>query len=126
MACILVFSISGLHDQFRWNDARWQLLASAQERGVPATSISGGFEIDGWLSYDAYQKLKAEGGCVDGKCACGWYCIDSDYLITMNHLPGFTAISTIQPRYWLASGPSIKLLMSDRLKPEPLPNLRAP
>jgi hypothetical protein len=108
LAC---FGIGGLHDQFRWNEARWQLVQRAIAAGAPATSIDGGYEVNGWLNLDAYNAKQTPTGCL-GECGCGrgWWCLDASYVIAMNELAGYEVIDRIQPDYWLTRGPAMLLL----------------
>jgi hypothetical protein len=105
------FSIAGLHDYFRWNDVRWQLFREAVRDGATVATIDGGYEVNAWMHYDSIQAHDVPKGCI-GPCRCifaTWYALDCSYHIGMNVLPGFKAVSSVLPSYWLASGPPMTL-----------------
>ncbi len=111
------FSIAGLHDYFRWNDARWALVKKAESFGATTSVIEGGYELDGWLHYDDIKNDHPINGCIGGRCRCDyatWYTKDCSYHIGMNAYPGYETITTITPSYWLAPGPP--MMLSRRLK----------
>lgn len=121
MAAILViaiggFTVGGLHDYFRWNDARWELARYGLSLGASPANIQGGYEVNGWLSHDLMRK-KAELKC-KGRCGCAGFfdCIDDSYMITMNELRGYKLVRAIEPRYWLARGPRVMLLERQYLR----------
>jgi hypothetical protein len=111
---LVLFSFAGLHDQFRWNEARWALVARAQALGVRPTNLDGGYEVNGWLAVDAVQSGATASDCV-GRCGCGrgWWCLDASWAIGMNVLSGYQVVASIAPGYRLASGPP--LMLSRRL-----------
>ena len=72
------FSIAGLHDHFRWNDARWNLVRYAFSSGVSPANLAGGFEVNGWENYDDFQ---AHHGLMSLNCRVNyddWFCLDDD------------------------------------------------
>jgi hypothetical protein len=108
---LAVFAVAGLHDEFQWNGARWDLYQSAVGSGVPPPLIEAGYEVDGWTLFDFYNAGAEPKGCL-GPCSCdaGWYCRDNSYTVAMNPRDGYRAIASRQPRYWLAKGPPLLLL----------------
>jgi hypothetical protein len=108
-------TVSGAHNYFRWNDARWALYRRALDGGVERQSIEAGYEIQGWETFDLHEKGVAPTHCL-GPCGChvGWYCLDDSYRVAMNPLPGYRTIDTMQPEYWLASGPPVSMLQRGR------------
>jgi hypothetical protein len=107
-APLAFFTVAGMHDYFRWNDARWRLAAHALAKGIPSTSLDGGYEINGWLSYDARNSPARSKGCID-RCHCDippefamiWTCHDDSYRIGMTLPPGRSMIAMEVPRFWL-------------------------
>lgn len=107
---LVSFSVAGLHDQFRWNDARWSLVQEALDRGAWPSTVQGGYEVNGWLAYDDLLNRRRPPRCI-GRCRCrgGFFCVHDSYRIGMNLVPGYSPIKSIQPRYWLANGPPVTL-----------------
>jgi hypothetical protein len=105
------FSTAGVHDYFRWNDARWKAVALAEADGGRPERIDGGYEVNGWLNYDASVRRVRPDGC-RGDCGCrpqAFYCTDDSYVISMELPPGRTALATLPVSWWLADGPAIIL-----------------
>ncbi|NBW98526.1 hypothetical protein EBR03_03035 [bacterium] len=53
MSCLLlipycVFSITLMHDYFRWNEARWTTINLAYKKGIAPSEIGAGYEYYGW------------------------------------------------------------------------------
>lgn len=108
------FSLAGVHDYFRWNDARWDAVRSLLSRGVDPGVVSGGWEVDGWLSFDSHEAGRKPSGCI-GPCGCavsvsGWPCVDDSYRIAMHPVPGYEVLETRKVGSWLAPCPPIHLL----------------
>jgi hypothetical protein len=78
-------SVAAVHDHFRWNEARWSLLARGVARGVPAAQIDGGFEVNGWLEYEGDPPRAPSRTC--GR-RTRWSCFALDYVITFAAPPG--------------------------------------
>lgn len=105
------FSIAGVHDYFRWNDARWAAVALAERDGARPDVLDGGYEVNGWLNYDATMAHIKPAGC-RGECRCppvSFYCTDDSYVISMGALSGRTTIAELPVSWWLAGGPAIVL-----------------
>ena len=66
---LMWFSIAGAHDYFRWNDARWRAVEIARTAGATPQNLDGGFEVNGWLNYDAVKIHAQPAGC-RGACGC--------------------------------------------------------
>ena len=108
------FSVAGVHDEFRWQDARWKLIASGLRRGANHSTIQSGWEVNCWYKYEelTHEPVQCDGGC---QCTMGYgfCCIDDRWRVGMSALPGYRAIESIQPSYWLASGPPVVLSRRD-------------
>jgi hypothetical protein len=111
---VAFFAVAGVHDYFRWNDARWRLVENALKNGVTAQTLEGGYEVNGWLQFERPQSGTLQ--CV-GRCGCRYpyhyfMCVDDSFRVGMHLFPGYEEIERVQPNYWLAAGPP--LLMSRR------------
>jgi hypothetical protein len=111
-------SVAGVHDMFRWQSARWALVARALESGSSPLTLAAGYEVGGWLNYDATlaNRRPSPSQCRGGVCGCrypGELCMDDSYRVGMSVLPGFSIASLIQPSYWLAEGPPVILSVRD-------------
>jgi hypothetical protein len=109
LAPLGVFTVLGVHDYFRWNEARWRLFNEAVAQGVDPARIDGGYEIDGWI----WKERPAGAGtqpCIGGRCHCDgvwWHCQDASYRIGMNVVDGYQEVRRSEPKYWLAGSPLI-------------------
>jgi hypothetical protein len=113
------FTCAGVHDYFRWNDARWRLVERARQQGMPTTSIDGGYEVNGWLSFDLMRKHPTEidtNHCI-GICHCEipwglasiWTCYDDSYRVGMSLRNGYIEIDRDEPRFWLGKNQPVLL-----------------
>jgi hypothetical protein len=106
---LALFSVLGLHDYFRWNEARWGLFDDAVAGGVDPARIDGGYEVDGWV----WKERPAGAGtqpCIGGRCHCDgvwWHCQDASYRIGMNVMEGYEEVRRLEPKYWLAGSPLV-------------------
>jgi hypothetical protein len=103
------FSIAGVHDEFRWQAARWKLIASALRRGATHATLESGWEDNCWWRY---EELTREPTSCEGGCYCvrpGFCCVDDRWRLGLSVQPGYHAVESIQPTYWLASGPPVVL-----------------
>ena len=104
------FSVAGVHDEFRWQDARWELVLSGLRRGATHATLQSGYEVNCWFRHEDLtdEERKCKGGC---RCAMGpgFCCVDDRWRVGMSTLPGYTAVESIQPHYWLAAGPPMIL-----------------
>jgi hypothetical protein len=115
------FVVGGLHDYFRWNDARWTLVARAMDLGIPSTSIDGGYEVNGELSFDLVRRTPEaidQSACIGG-CRCDipylrsiWTCYDDSYRVGVTARDGYKEVARIEPTFWL--GRSRALILSRR------------
>jgi len=112
LLALAAFDTAALHDHFRWQDVRWQLVRETIDSGVSPASIDAGFEVDGELLFDLVQAGKAAELCPDGRCRCtqGWSCLDDRYRVTLSELPGYRVSRSVRPDYWLVDGPPLLLL----------------
>jgi hypothetical protein len=101
------FTAAGLHDYFRWNDARADMYNRLLAQGVFPVNIDAGYEINGWFVYGTPAELSH---CI-GKCACAsrFYCLDDSYRIGMNLFGNYDLIDLRPIDYWLADGPPVIL-----------------
>ena len=104
------FSVAGVHDYFRWNDARWDLARFAFHEGVSPAHLAAGYEVNGWENFDNWE---AQQGRMADNCRVNYddfFCSEASYRIGMNGIPGYTEWKREQPTYWLAAGPPLRLL----------------
>jgi hypothetical protein len=116
------FTVAGAHDYFRWNNARWRLVARARSLGIPSTSIDGGYEVNGWLSYEnlVHHREKIDESACIGECRCDvganlgglWNCHDDSYRIALSVRDGYSELARETPLMWL--GPNRPLILSRR------------
>jgi hypothetical protein len=108
------FTVAGVHDYFRWNDARWRLVEHAKALGVPTTSIDAGYEANGAMSFDPMRKHPEaidQHACI-GRCHCEipwnlgaiWTCYDDSYRIGMTVRDGYQELAREEPVAWLGKG----------------------
>jgi hypothetical protein len=106
---LAAFTVFGLHDYFRWNEARWRLFREAVAQGVDPARIDGGYEIDGWILKEPPAGAGTQ-ACIGGRCHCDgvwWRCQDASYRIGLNVVDGYEEVRRLEPNYWLAGSPLI-------------------
>ncbi len=109
LLALAVFTVFGLHDYFRWNEARWQLFDEAVAGGIDPARIDGGYEVDGWIWKEPPPGAGRQ-ACIGGRCHCDgvwWHCQDASYRIGMNVGDGYEEVRRLEPTYWLAGSPLI-------------------
>jgi hypothetical protein len=104
------FSIAGNHDYVAWNRVRAKLYRDVLSTGVSSSSIDAGYELNGWNNIQADQPAT----CIR-RCQCSsspWYCPDDSYRIQMTEAvpKGYRLLKQVMPAYWLAKGPTLKLV----------------
>jgi len=112
-APIALFSVLGVHDEFRWSDARQQMIEVAMSLGGTRATVQAGYERNCWLKYEGLspRELACEGGC---RCAQhGFCCVDDRWRVGTSISPGYRQVATAHPNYWLASGPAVLLTRRD-------------
>jgi hypothetical protein len=111
------YDVAALHDHFRWQDARWQLVRVAVASGVSPSNLQAGFEVSGLLTSDAFEAGTSPRWCHNCHCRChdGFRCIDDSYRVGVVPLPDYEVIQSVQPRHWLLDGPALHL--SRRTRP---------
>jgi hypothetical protein len=102
------FTVAGVHDYFRWNDARSELYANLLRQGVPPLTIDAGYELNGWYGQGG---VLSPSQCIGGRCTCAsnFYCLDDSFRIGMNVFGNYEVVDSRQPDYWLAKGPAVVL-----------------
>lgn len=87
-ASVLAFySVWGMHDYFRWNEARWNLVERAGELSVPTTELDGGYEYSGWMYYEHPERAGRECGprtsffCSHLRYTIGWTVRDGENVV---------------------------------------------
>jgi len=109
LAPIAFFSVGGLHDLFRWNDARWELINEGYKQGATLATLEAGFESSCWYREEGMTADRK--GC-ENTCQCMYFaacCVDDRWRVGMSVMPGYTAVKSIQPSWWLVNGPALHL-----------------
>ena len=97
------FSVSGVHDYFRWNAVRWQAYRELLVDGVQLEAIDGGYEINGWNFFERKDILHLD-KC-DGKVS--WFCGDRPYGMGLNLMPDTELIRSYPVETYLGNFPNI-------------------
>jgi hypothetical protein len=104
IGALALFSVLGVRDYFRWNDARAALLTEATARGIAIADIDAGFEPNGWNSLENHARSP---GCGP---ATAWLCSDRPFRIG---IAGVTTDSVLLSRpsgVWLARFPDLEII----------------
>jgi hypothetical protein len=104
------FSLLGTHDYFRWNEVRWQLLRDAQQKGISAREIDGGYELNGWLGFEDGAPNRADPGCSYAQL---WACTGRRYQIAIQPVGQSEVILRRPVRSWLRNFPDLLLVRSN-------------
>lgn len=104
IALLAVFSTLGVHDYFRWQEARARLLAQAQARGIALSQIDGGFEPNGWNTVEGNAGSRGCGADV------AWFCRDRPFRIGLEQRSSEQLLASQRATAWLAAFPDLKLL----------------
>ena len=109
------FTLAGLHDYFRWNDARWSLAHQAL-KVVGPDNLDGGFEVNGWLNYNNVRNGRIPRHCI-GPCSCQYTffsCSDDSYQISFEVPSNRVIVAEQSPSFWLF--PPGKIYLTKRRK----------
>jgi 4-amino-4-deoxy-L-arabinose transferase-like glycosyltransferase len=87
------FGVVATRDYFAWNRARWTALERLQERGVTPAEIDGGFEFNGWLTYDPRYRRDP--------MKSWWWVMDDRYVAAFGPLPGYREVDREPFWRWL-------------------------
>jgi hypothetical protein len=104
------YTVAGLHDYFRWNEARWELARKALTEVEP-DNLDGGFEVNGWLNLD-YQKRKTTPKHCAGPCRCAeneFNCTDDTYQISVGVGDARDIVASERPNFWMLPDMSLHL-----------------
>jgi 4-amino-4-deoxy-L-arabinose transferase-like glycosyltransferase len=78
------FSVAATRDYFSWNRARWTALERLVAHGVPPSEIDGGFEFNGWFTYDpTYRRDPTKSW---------WWVVDDRYVVAFGPLAGYREV----------------------------------
>jgi hypothetical protein len=108
------FTLAGVHDYFRWNDARWELARQAL-KVVEPINLDGGFEVNGWLNYDNFRDERIPRDCIGG-CGCAdwsFMCTDDSYQLSLDVPSDRIVVAEQAPSFWLL--PTMKMYLTKRL-----------
>lgn len=88
-----LFSVGATHDFLAWNRARWAATTELSAAGVDAKRIDGGYEFNGWFTYDpAYVPTDARSW---------WWVVDDEYVIASGPVPGYRVEKEYPFSRWL-------------------------
>jgi hypothetical protein len=98
MGVITYFSVAATHDCLTRNRTRWDVLRSLMQKAkIASTEIDGGYEFNGWYTYDPNYRKK-EG-------MNWWWVVDDKYRISYaTDTPGYEPIARMPYRRWLSPG----------------------
>jgi hypothetical protein len=98
-AALLLFAVGvvGTRDYHRWNEARWDLCALAEESGGTPKTIDGGFEYSGWHNgIEAYFGNFRRAGNWRG-----WWVEDPVWVVGVRRRPGYEVVASRRVLLWL-------------------------
>jgi hypothetical protein len=104
LALMGTFSTLALHDEFRWQEARRDLLRDATKIGLRLSDIYAGFEPDGW---NRMEGIASSPGCRPGAT---WFCSMRRYRIGVKKLRRETVIVSRPVHLLLVNFPDLKIL----------------
>ncbi|MCM2314426.1 MAG: hypothetical protein NDJ92_04635 [Thermoanaerobaculia bacterium] len=84
---VAFFSVMGVQEYLRWNRNRWEAFSWLSARGVTLKQLDGGYEINQYLigGFHGEQNIRKVGYSVT----------DDEYIIALNHVPGYRVIHAI-------------------------------
>ena len=100
---MVAFSTLGMHDYFRWQEARADLLSEAARRGISASEVEAGFEQNGWNMVEGTAHTP---GCRPGQILCG----RDRYRIGVDAAPTEKVILSRPVITWFIHFPDLELL----------------
>ncbi|MBC7398071.1 MAG: hypothetical protein H7333_11565 [Bdellovibrionales bacterium] len=100
------YTVMGVHDSFRWQEARGRLIVSAQAKSIDLAQLDAGYEPNGWHFYESRKPRGEQDACEEKN----WFCVDRPYRISLNPKAGDEVISIESVATWLANFPPLYLL----------------
>ena len=102
-----LFVVAATHDYLSFNRARWTALERVmRDYAVGPESVDGGFEFNGWYSYDpAYVARPSRSW---------WWVTGDDFLVGTRLREGYTALRIDPVTRWLPWGRGISLCSAER------------
>ena len=104
IAVLGVFSTLSLHDYFRWNEVRAELVSEAQRGGIALADIDAGYELNGWNDVEG----------IGSTPSCGirvfWFCSDRPFRIGVERRSSETAVLSRSVKSWFVPFPPLMLL----------------
>ncbi len=102
------YAVLGMHDYFRWNEARWEIVAIADQQGKLA-DLDGGFEVNGILHYEGWGSVRP-----DVRAHCGpkneFFCHHLPYQIAWSVPAGAQSIAEKPINGWMYRFPPLLLI----------------
>lgn len=90
------YTLTGTHDYFSWNRARWRALEYlTKEKNIPPSRLDGGFEFNGW------HKPGPKGE----RYGISWWWVErEDFVVTFGDMDNFTKQKGFPYERWLPPG----------------------
>ena len=101
------YGIAGTRDYLESHRARWNLLTNLMESGVEPRQIDGGFEFNGWYSFERRD-------LPDGTPRWGFFHGDEYRLAFDPFIEGYQPIATRTVRRWLPPGSQEQITLFQR------------
>ena len=96
LAAFASFSVLATHDYLEWNRMRWTALHDlTDEQKIDPHRIDGGYEFNGWLTYDPLYKPH------DYKSY--WWVDDDEYMLASGPISGYREVRRLAFRRWLTN-----------------------
>lgn len=97
LAVMGIFSVTGTHDYFAWNRARWSALEALMEQGVSPKEIDGGIEFNAWLETGELGPRGPYG-------KSWWFVTDDTYALSFAPYSNYCTAAQLPYSKWLPPG----------------------
>ncbi|WP_034061040.1 glycosyltransferase family 39 protein [Lacinutrix jangbogonensis] len=102
LGLLMWFSVSATHDYLSWNRARWEVLNTLIDKGVPTHKIYGGVEFITWYHYSDENKRF-------------WEEVKPVYALVANKTINYNIVQTIKYSRWLPGKGELYLIYNKHL-----------
>lgn len=91
------FALGATHDYLSWNRSRWKALHYLMEEAhISYKNIDGGYEFNGWYSFDAKYRVNP---------SKSWWWVDNDdYIISFGPMIGYSEMKRYPYKRWIPFG----------------------
>jgi len=109
MMLIGFYSVAGTHDYLSWNRVRWGILRGLmQQGGVSPKEIDGGYEFNGWYTYNSAYKQTTQ--------KSWWWVLDDKYIVSFKMFDGYEMLQVFPNKRWLPPYKAPPLLLLRRME----------